>query len=234
MTPPLVKTRASSDLRVAAPEISPAGLRPGDPRDGTPYALHIAEVRGCTRCPGVYGPPVVGPAPGARILLIGQAPGPRERTVGYPFAWTAGRTLFGWLSQLGADEERFRARVHMAAVVRCFPGRVGGGDRVPAPEEVGNCFPFVEREVDLLRPDLILPVGRLAIDRFLPCEVLSDVIGQAFAGHIHGHPVTVIPLPHPSGRSTWIHREGNRARLASALALIGSHPAWEATFSDRS
>ncbi len=216
--------------RKQAPE--PAyGLRPGDPRGNNAYARHIAELRSCRRCPHMIGPPVVGPAPGAQIMLIGQAPGPRERYAGYPFAWTAGKVMFGWFAHLGVDEATFRSRVHMAAVARCFPGRTPqGGDRVPGPEEIRNCFPFVEREVKILAPGLILAVGRLAIDRFLPCATLDDVIGRRFDGRISEHAVSVIPLPHPSGRSTWIHRPGSRARLERSLRLAGEHPAWRATF----
>jgi len=221
--------RAKTTRETPAPAAA-SPLRPGDPVDGSPYAAHILAVRSCIRCPTVFGPPVVGPAPGAKIMLIGQAPGPREQVVGHPFAWTAGRALFGWLGRLGVDEGTFRARVHMAAVVRCFPGRVGTGDRVPSPEEVAACFPFVAAEVAILEPQLILPIGRLAIDRFLTCTTLSEVIGRAFDGSIGGHPVTVIPLPHPSGRSTWLFRPGNRALLDRALGLIGAHPAWRATF----
>ena len=209
------------------------GLRPGDPRGGDAYARHIERVRLCQLCPRVLGPPVVGPAPGARIILIGQAPGPRERHAGYPFAWTAGKMLFSWFARAGVDEATFRARVHMAAVARCFPGRAGGGDRVPDPEEIRNCFPFVEREVEILAPGLILPVGRLAIDRFLAATTLDQVIGRRFDGRIGAHPLTVIPLPHPSGRSTWIHRPGNRARLERALALAAAHPVWRESFADR-
>jgi uracil-DNA glycosylase len=198
-----------------------------------PYARHIATVRACTRCSTVIGPPVVGPAAGAKIMLIGQAPGPREQVTGYPFAWTAGRTLFSWFAPLGVGETGFRDRVHMAAVVRCFPGRAAkGGDRVPDPEEIRNCFPFVEREIELLKPKLVIPVGTLAIARFLDFVTLDQIIGRRFDGRIGGHPVTVIPLPHPSGRSTWIHRRGNRTRLARALALIAEHPAWSESFRD--
>jgi uracil-DNA glycosylase len=119
----------------------------------------------------------------------------------------------------------------MAAVVRCFPGRSpNGGDRVPGPEEVGNCFPFVSREVELLRPGLILAIGRLAIDHFLTYSKLDEVIGQRFDGRIGDHPVTVIPLPHPSGRSTWLYRPGNQQRLEQALQLTVEHPAWRETF----
>lgn len=197
------------------------------------YARHITAVRACTRCSTVSGPPVVGPAPGARIMLIGQAPGPREPVAGYPFAWTAGRTLFRWFASLSVDEATFRARAHMAAVVRCFPGRrAEGGDRAPSREEIRHCFPFVEREVELLKPGLIIPVGKLAIDRFLDFRTLEEAIGRRFDGRIGGHPVSVIPLPHPSGRSTWLNRPGSRVRLRCALALIATHAAWRQTFSD--
>ncbi|HME90717.1 MAG TPA: uracil-DNA glycosylase family protein, partial [Myxococcaceae bacterium] len=99
----------------------------------------------------------------SRIFLIGQAPGNHEVRLGRPFAWTAGRTLFSWFeSALGVDEETFRRTVYMAAVVRCFPGKAkGGGDRRPAPDEIDRCRRFLEREVALLRPRLLLPVGTL-------------------------------------------------------------------------
>ncbi len=218
--------RHSRPVRASA---ATAALR--DPKSGDAYARHIATVRACTLCSGVTGPPVVGPSPGARIMLIGQAPGPREPAAGHPFAWTAGRTLFQWFARYGVDEATFRARVHMAAVIRCFPGRTdSGGDRTPSPQEIRNCFPFVEREVELLEPALIIPVGRLAIDRFLDFKTLEESIGRRFDGRVGHHPVSVIPLPHPSGRSTWLFRPGNRARLDRALDLIATHPAWQMTF----
>src|SRR5215470_9056495 len=92
--------------------------------------LH-AELSGCRACPRVVGTPVHPSAQPARILLVGQAPGPREASLGRPFAWTAGRTLFGWFaSVLGADEETVRRHVYLSAVTRCFPGKApGAGDR---------------------------------------------------------------------------------------------------------
>jgi uracil-DNA glycosylase len=179
----------------------------------------------------VIGPPVVGACAGARIVWIGQAPGPREGAFGYPFAWTAGRTMFGWFEPYGVDETLFRARIHMCAVVRCFPGRSpSGGDRVPSRTEILNCFPYVEREIELLRPALIVPVGRLAIDRFLTARTLGDVVGRQFDGRVGTHPVSVIPLPHPSGRSTWLIRPAHRTLLDRAIRRIVDHPAWRETF----
>ncbi len=98
---------------------------------------HLAEVRGCRKCPAVEPPPVAAaPERGwrPRIILVGQAPGPREVGEQRPFAFTAGTRLFSWFARLGVPEEEFRARVYVAAVIRCFPGRAPqGGDRVPSP-----------------------------------------------------------------------------------------------------
>src|SRR5580704_4830490 len=125
--------------------------------------LH-GELGAYRACPRMIGPVVHGPAVASRVLLVGQAPGPREGSFGRPFAWTAGRTMFRWFEEsLGIDEESFRARVYMAAVARCFPGKAkGGGDRKPDAGEIDRCKTFLEREVAILEPDLVLPVGTLA------------------------------------------------------------------------
>ncbi|HXO20144.1 MAG TPA: uracil-DNA glycosylase family protein, partial [Thermoanaerobaculia bacterium] len=146
---------------------------------------HLREVRGCRRCPGVEPPPIAA-LPGARrrprVLLVGQAPGPREKHEQRLFAFTAGGRLFAWFAGLGVPEEEFRARAYMAAVIRCFPGRAPqGGDRVPAPEEIANCAPFLEREIQLLRPATVIAVGQLAIARFLPQPApLHERVGTVF------------------------------------------------------
>src|SRR5512135_2037975 len=101
---------------------------------------HVARLRTCGDCPDMIGPVVTGQPVMSPVMLIGQAPGVREGPAGKPFAWTAGKTMFGWFSQLGLDEEPFRTRVYMAAVCRCFPGKAaGGGDRVPSPVEIERC-----------------------------------------------------------------------------------------------
>jgi uracil-DNA glycosylase len=190
---------------------------------------HLAEVSACTICPKMIGP-VITPRPvAARVYLVGQAPGPREGDLGRPFAWTAGRQLFKWFEGLGVDEERFRSRAYIAAVCRCFPGKTAqGGDRVPSPAEVEACSRWMRREIDLLRPELILPVGKLAISLVLPdAAALSDVVGKTFRVTLFGHEADAIPLPHPSGASTWFKMEPGVALLAKALRRIGRHPAWK-------
>ncbi len=177
--------------------------------------------------PRGFGPPVHGPALDSRIYLIGQAPGPHEARFGRPFAWHAGKTLFRWFEQAtGATEDEVRARVYIGAVVRCFPGKTAaGGDRVPTPEECGQWRGFVEREIRILRPRLVIPVGRLAIGEVLgTAEPLAGVVGRSFRAQLHGVEVDVIPLPHPSGASTWFKLEPGRTLLARALELIAAHP----------
>jgi uracil-DNA glycosylase len=191
---------------------------------------HLAEVQACRRCPGMIGP-VVTPRPvPARVYLAGQAPGPKEGQLGRPFALTAGKQLFKWFAGLGVDEEVFRSRAYIGAVCRCFPGKTAqGGDRVPSPAEVDACSDWMRREVGLLRPELVIPVGKLAIGRFLPeTDSLADVIGKRFRRIVFGHETDVIPLPHPSGASTWFKMEPGRTLTARALRRIGRHPAWTA------
>lgn len=170
---------------------------------------------------------VIGTPVASKVLLIGQAPGFKEIEVRRPFAWTAGKTLFSWFETIGLEEASFRDRVYMAAVCRCFPGKnPKGGDRVPAPEEIVNCAPWLEAEVRLLKPELIVPVGKLAISRLMDVAQLKDVVGQKFDLTVSGVRTDVVPLPHPSGASTWHRTEPGKRLLKRALATIAKHPAW--------
>jgi uracil-DNA glycosylase len=193
---------------------------------------HQQALRGCQRCSGMFGPVVVGPPLLSKILLVGQAPGDKEPALGRPFAWTAGKQLFKWFAPFGVDEAAFRSKIYMAATCRCFPGKKPqGGDRVPSPEEVATCRPWLEREIELLRPELIVPVGRLAIEQFLPARPLVEQIGRSEQVTRGGLRIDVIPLPHPSGASTWPRTEPGKTLTARALRRLASHPAWRATFS---
>jgi uracil-DNA glycosylase len=186
--------------------------------------------------PKGFGPPVHGAPVASRILLVGQAPGPHEAALGRPFAWTAGKTLFRWLGEAtGADEATLRERIYIAAVVRCFPGKTAGGaDRVPSPEECALWRGFLAREVEVLKPTLVLPVGRLAIAEVLGhTEPIAAVVGSTLRTYFHGVNVDVIPLPHPSGASTWFKVEPGRTLLAKALRLIAAHPEVRRTFGRR-
>jgi uracil-DNA glycosylase len=189
---------------------------------------HRAALANCSNCPAMIGPVVSGSPVLSPILLIGQAPGDKEGGFGKPFAWTAGKTMFKWFERIGLDEQTFRQRVYMAAVCRCFPGKnPKGGDRVPSQDEIDNCAGWLQAEIDLLKPDLILPVGKLAISQLMPVKRLNDVIGKLHPVTFHGHRTEAIPLPHPSGASTWYRTEAGLALLDSALTILQHHPAWQ-------
>lgn len=191
-------------------------------------AEHRMALSGCRQCPAMVGPVVMGNPVLSPVLLIGQAPGEKEGGFGKPFAWTAGKTLFKWFGGIGLDEEQFRQRVYMAAVCRCFPGKnPKGGDRVPSPDEIGHCARWLQAEVDLLKPELILPVGKLAIGQIMAVKKLDGVVGQRHTVTLLGHTADVIPLPHPSGASTWHRTEPGLSLLRAALSLLQQHPAWQ-------
>src|SRR4028119_1191161 len=135
------------------PRISTAQLRLNE---------HVAQLRQCRRCPRMLPPPVSGGAVLSKVILVGQAPGVKEPILARPFAWTAGKTLFGWFQQFcGMNEAEVRARIYFAAVCRCFPGKTpAGGDRVPAPDEIRNCSSWMNDEFAILRPRRGLSVGR--------------------------------------------------------------------------
>jgi uracil-DNA glycosylase len=176
----------------------------------------------------MIGPVVHGPPVSSRVFLLGQAPGPREGSFGRPFAWTAGRTLFRWFDEaLGIDEATFRDRIYMAAVARCFPGKAkGGGDRKPDADEIAACRTWLEREIAILEPDLVLAVGTLAIEQVLGEKApLAEVVGTLRHAHWHGRSLDVIALPHPSGASTWHKMEPGKTLLRKALLLAKRHPA---------
>ncbi len=189
--------------------------------------LH-AGLDACRKCPKMIGPVVHGPALLSPVLLIGQAPGPREGKFGRPFAWTAGRTMFRWFEEaLGHGEETMRQRIFISAVARCFPGKAkGGGDRRPDEDEIAACGPWLQGEVALLRPKLVLPVGTMAIAQVLGhTGPLKQVVGQALRRSWLGAEVDVICLPHPSGASTWHRMEPGITLLKKALRLVKRHPA---------
>lgn len=194
---------------------------------------HQQALRQCSRCPDMIPPVITGKAVLSPVMLIGQAPGIHEAKVQKPFGWTAGKTLFQWFDSIGVTEEQFRQRVYIAAVCRCFPGKQvskqgkTGGDRVPDKTEITQCAPWLQREIALLQPRLIIPVGKLAISQFIPVNKLNEVIGSLHQAAVFGHHTELIPLPHPSGASTWHRMQPGKTLLQQALQEIAAHPAWQ-------
>jgi uracil-DNA glycosylase len=156
--------------------------------------------------------------PDAVFFLVGQAPGPVEKESRRPFMGRAGRELARWMERAGfSSEEEFRRLTYIAALVRCFPGRnpSNTGDRPPPRRAIANCASWLDAELALLRPPVVIPVGQLAIARFLGPGPLEARVGRTF-----GSDPEILPLPHPSGQSRWLNDPANRARLASALSLL--------------
>ncbi len=178
------------------------------------------DLRGCRACAEAGHPleslPVLAPFHGQRAYLYGQAPGVQEGLERRPWRGRAGRTLRGWL---GLDEDGFYETFYCASVTRCYPGRApsGRGDRTPTLEEQGLCAFWRERELAILRPALVVTVGGLATKRMLGIATVSECVGNRYdlaAG------VVAIPLPHPSGASSWLNSPVNRARVEQAVALV--------------
>lgn len=195
--------------------------------------LHLA-LEACRRCSLMQGPPVHGAAVLSPTMLIGQAPGTREIEQRRPFCWTAGKTLFGWFASIGLDETACRERMLISAVCRCFPGKnPKGGDRVPERGEVERCRSWWRTELDLLRPRLLIPVGKLAIAQIMEFKLLNEVIGQQWPYRAEsGWIADIIPLPHPSGASTWFKMEPGRTLLTQALKRLAAHPEWQKLVAD--
>jgi uracil-DNA glycosylase len=183
-----------------------------------------ASLTACRRCADagyfIGSTPISTLNAGAIFMTVGQAPGRHEADVTHrPFSGPAGRRLFRWLAQAGFDEAAFRATQAMVAITRCYPGPhpAGRGDRVPTRAEQALCAPWLETELALIRPRVLIPIGGLAIGRFLGNgAAMTDLIGERFEqdGRV------VVPLPHPSGASQWFNVPSNKVRLARALAIL--------------
>jgi uracil-DNA glycosylase len=153
-------------------------------------------------------------------MTVGQAPGRHEAEVTHlPFSGPAGHRLFRWLAQAGFDEAEFRATQAMTAITKCYPGPHSGGrgDRVASREEQALCAPWLEREIALINPRVLILIGGLAIGRFLGHgQPMTCLVGTQFEQGGH----TLVALPHPSGASQWFNRPENKVRLAQALQIL--------------
>ncbi|HZS24987.1 MAG TPA: uracil-DNA glycosylase family protein [Gaiellaceae bacterium] len=160
--------------------------------------------------------PVRAPWRGQRAYMYGQAPGVVEGEERLPWRGRAGQTLRRWLE---LDEEAFYSTFFCASVTRCYPGRApsGRGDRMPTPREQELCRFWRDWELELMRPALVVTVGGLALTSLLGLSSsLTECIGCRY--ELGGVPV--VPLPHPSGASSWPNVPANRERLDTALALV--------------
>ena len=189
----------------------------------TPLSDLEQDVLACRACEAAGYLPHANPIrPGllqdARVVLIGQAPGPVTDRKGYHFAGPAGTFLSQWLDRAGFSANYFREHVYLTSLTRCFPGKSpsGNGDRAPSAAEIALCRPFLERELDLIAPPVVLLVGKMAIDAFLGKHPLTETVGHVYK--LDGS--TFVPLPHASGVSRWLNSSENRALLDQALSRL--------------
>jgi uracil-DNA glycosylase len=190
------------------------------------------DILTCTRCVAAgylsAAAPVLSGYVDNRIMLIGQAPGAVEAVRRLPFQGRSGKVLMAWMERAGfASEDQVRRRVYMTSITKCFPGKgTGGGDRRPGRAEVDLCRSHLDRQLALIKPDLLIVVGGLAHERFLPGRPLDHLVGRVF--DLSGQEVStptqvrpaVVPLPHPSGASRWLNAPPNRVLLDRALRRL--------------
>ena len=194
--------------------------------DAAALARLQAACAACTRCVDEGIIPEANPTfqggPEARFFLVGQAPGPVEREIRRPFMGRAGRELGRWMARAGFEsDDQFRRLTYIASLMRCFPGRhPRGGDLRPPRAAIENCAPWLEQELALIRPVMVILVGPMAISRFLGPGRLEERVGRSF-----GADPLMVPLPHPSGQSRWLNDPANRERLDRALAIIAAERA---------
>lgn len=124
--------------------------------------------------------------PASGIVFIGEGPGKNEDLQGLPFVGAAGK----YLDQLLASIKLTRDQVYITNIVKCRPPN----NRDPLPEEVSTCAPYLTEQLTLLKPKLIVTLGRHAMNFFLPNLKISDCHGQAkrFRGQVY------LPLYHPA------------------------------------
>ena len=155
-----------------------------------------------------------------KIMVIGQAPGKQELKHNLPFIGPAGKRLFKWLAGIGISEGEFRNAAYFTQIMKCYPGAGDRGDLRPNPKQLKNCASYLEQEIKLLNPKLVVPVGKLAIERILGKVKLEEVVGRKFFKELFGGKRTVIPLPHPSGASPWSFNQMNLSRITKAMRIL--------------
>ncbi len=169
--------------------------------------------------------PLVGGRPGDRMMVIGQAPGHRSIAKGRSFSGPGGTILQKWLEQAGFPPGYLHEHIYLSSLTRCDPGRNprGDGDRRPSPAEVALCRPFLDAELQLLQPRVVLLVGTMAIETFFGKVKLEDVIGT----FEERDGMMFLPLPHPSGVSRWLNEPEHLKHHQRALDILAE---WRITY----
>lgn len=188
------------------------------------------EIRTCTLCVTAgfisKAQPIFHGNAGQRLMVIGQAPGPTAGVRPLPFSGASGKALQGWLTRAGFPEGALHRDFYLTSITKCFPGPAlhgGQGDRLPSATEITLCARHLDREMALVRPEIVLSLGRMATERLdatarrLP---LAELVGTIRPAERAEHSFLLIPLPHPSGVSRWLNVPAHRERLDLALEML--------------
>ena len=185
----------------------------------------------CTRCVAAgylaEANPVFHGYASQRVMIVGQAPGSRAHVTGIPWSGRSGEILRGWLEGAGFPAKKWRETWYLTSLTKCFPGKAtqGKGDRAPSRAEIALCNDHLEMEMALVRPEIIVTLGKMAASRIIPGanrRALADLVGTVADVELAHGMTIVIPLPHPSGVSRWLNDPANRARVDDGLALLAN------------
>lgn len=186
------------------------------------------EIRACQRCVAAgflaEAHPVLQGTVEQRMMVVGQAPGALSWERPAPYQGATGKTLRMWLAQAGFPDEALHERFYLTSLTKCFPGvsTSGKGDRAPSGAEIALCRSWLEQELALVRPELVLSLGRLATTALVGSAPLRELVGAVHPVEHAGYRFLVLPLPHPSGVSRWLNDPVNRARHSQALAELAA------------
>ena len=198
-------------------------------RQTTLESVH-QEIAACALCvaagfiPNAH--PIFRGHAGQRWMIVGQAPGPSAAERPVPYSGASGTTLQGWLARAGFPEGALHRDFYLTSLTKCFPGPAvngGKGDRPPSAKEIALCARHLDREIALVRPEIILALGRMAAERLDPGArrlPLAELVGTVRPAERAGHPFLLLPLPHPSGVSRWLNEPAHQARLAVAIEVL--------------
>jgi DNA polymerase len=192
-------------------------------------ALIAREVNQCTKCELNHsrknGVPGEGPSD-ADIMLIGEGPGFHENEQGRPFVGAAGRFLDELLDQVGLKRED----VFIGNVVKCRPP----GNRDPKPEELLACSSFLDRQIQVINPKVIVTLGRYSMEKYLTNAKISQVHGQAM--QVRGR--LIVPMYHPAAA---LHQPSLKpivvkdfAKLPDLIATASEAPVYEVVPEEKS
>ncbi len=195
-------------------------LAPGE--QATALSLLQQRIKACRRCQEHgyirVAQPIVSGRSSDRLLVIGQAPGHRSVENNLPFSGPGGRILQKWLEQAGFPAGYLHDHTYLSSLTRCDPGPNprGNGDRRPSPQVIALCKPFLEAELRLLHPTVVLLLGTMAIEAFFGKVRLEDVIGT----YQERDGMLLLPLPHPSGVSRWLNDPAHLQLHQKALKIL--------------